>query len=177
LAFGEFADGSYIAVNVGVRLESETGGFMKSQHGKISALEDKACRHYLARHSVGRIGCYGEGRVYVVPITYAFEDDTIYGYSRPGQKIDYMRQHPEVCFEIDEIHGLRSWTSVIASGRFEELKGDAESQALRRLMQKISLVSDSQPESSLDLDFAGQFDKTIVFQIKIKSMSGRYENF
>ena len=149
---------------------------MKPQHGQIGSLEKSACRHYLERHTVGRLGCYGDGHAYVVPITYAFEDDTVYAYSKPGQKIDFMRKHPEVCFEIDEIQGLKNWTSVIALGRFEELSGDEAAQALRRMMQKIATASDSNSESGLDLDFAGQFDGAIVFQIKLKSMSGRYEN-
>ena len=58
---------------------------------------------------------------YVVPISFVYENGHIYSFSLIGHKVWAMREHPQVCFEVDEIHDPRSWWSVIAFGRYEEL--------------------------------------------------------
>ena len=70
---------------------------------------------------VGRIGCYLEGRTYIVPITYVFDGEAVYGHSAEGLKIRMMRTNPNVCFQVDQRENLANWRSVIAWGVFEEL--------------------------------------------------------
>ncbi|MEJ7679120.1 MAG: hypothetical protein WKG06_14955 [Segetibacter sp.] len=33
-----------------------------------------------------------------------------------------MRKNPELCFEVDIMHDMSDWKSIIARGTFEELK-------------------------------------------------------
>jgi uncharacterized protein len=47
---------------------------------------------------VGRIGCHGEGRTYVVPVTYVFDGEAVCAHSAEGLKIRIMRANPDVCF-------------------------------------------------------------------------------
>ena len=62
---------------------------------------------------MGRIGCFGHNRVYVVPITFVFQDGFIYAQSRAGMKVTFMRKHPSVCFQTDQIDAMNNWRSVI----------------------------------------------------------------
>jgi nitroimidazol reductase NimA-like FMN-containing flavoprotein (pyridoxamine 5'-phosphate oxidase superfamily) len=62
-----------------------------------------------------------EDQPYVVPISFVHQDGHIYSFSLIGDKIWAMREHPQVCLEVDEILNSRSWWSVIAFGRYEEL--------------------------------------------------------
>lgn len=52
---------------------------------------------------IGRIGCQSDSKVFVVPVTYVFDEKYIYAHSREGQKIQIMRKNPDVCFEVDSI--------------------------------------------------------------------------
>jgi nitroimidazol reductase NimA-like FMN-containing flavoprotein (pyridoxamine 5'-phosphate oxidase superfamily) len=51
----------------------------------------------------------------------------LYGFTTPGQKIEWMRENPLVCVEVDEVTAHNQWVSVIAYGRFEELTKTMES--------------------------------------------------
>jgi nitroimidazol reductase NimA-like FMN-containing flavoprotein (pyridoxamine 5'-phosphate oxidase superfamily) len=62
---------------------------------------------------IGRIGSYAHDRIYIVPVTYGYNDKYIYGHTIEGMKIIMMRSNPVVCFEVDQINDLNSWQSVI----------------------------------------------------------------
>ncbi|MBV9119447.1 MAG: pyridoxamine 5'-phosphate oxidase family protein [Chloroflexi bacterium] len=80
----------------------------------------------LVRNHHGRLACYSpsKGSCYVVPMSYAYRDGSIYLGTLRGQKLEYLREQPRgVCFEVDEITTDETWFSVIATGNFEELQG------------------------------------------------------
>jgi nitroimidazol reductase NimA-like FMN-containing flavoprotein (pyridoxamine 5'-phosphate oxidase superfamily) len=79
------------------------------------------CRRALEKANVGRLACTREGQPYVVPINYVFDDTFLYGFTTLGQKIEWMRSNPLVCFELDEVVGHNQWMSIIVFGRYEEL--------------------------------------------------------
>jgi hypothetical protein len=47
------------------------------------------------------------------------------------------RESPEVCFEVEDLRHLPTWSSVIIQGRYEELHGEAAASALDRLMTRL----------------------------------------
>lgn len=55
----------------------------------------------------------------MVPITYAYDGESLLGHSADGLKLRMMRRNPVVCVEIDHMDDLANWRSVIAQGRFE----------------------------------------------------------
>jgi hypothetical protein len=69
--------------------------------------------------TIGRIGCRDGDSVYVVPISFVRDDGCAYGHSAEGRKLTLMLAAPEVCFEVEDVHGLSDWRSVVARGRFE----------------------------------------------------------
>ena len=136
----------------------------------IGLLTDEEIEATLRRHRVGRIGCSANDRPYVVPITYAYDGEFVYGYSGLGRKIEVMREQPLVCFEVDEIDGDASWRGVIAEGVFEEISGDAARRdALERLKSVNGRNSGVVPRS-LDAD-----GPIVLFRIRLTERSGRFE--
>ncbi|WBM79337.1 pyridoxamine 5'-phosphate oxidase family protein [Cryobacterium breve] len=85
--------------------------------GELNAREIDAVLHTSV---VGRIGCHSDGRTYIVPITYAYDGDTVYAHSAAGTKVEMMRANPAVCFEVEQLDDLASWRTVVAWGEFEE---------------------------------------------------------
>ena len=91
----------------------------------------------LASQLVGRLGLI-EGEVpYVVPISYAYRDGDIYAHSAQGRKLDALRSHPEVCFEVDDVVSVDEWRSVIAWGTFEQLLGAEAREGLDVLLDRL----------------------------------------
>ncbi|MEB2785258.1 pyridoxamine 5'-phosphate oxidase family protein [Algoriphagus persicinus] len=132
---------------------------------------------------MGRIGCIEEGRPYIVPISYAFDNGYIYGHSIEGLKIKIMRNNPRVCFQVDSIENMTNWRSVIAWGEFEEMKNEDEYEfGMRILNNRLAPFVTSnavRPHNDNDknvLNYVVKGEKILVFRIKILEQSGRFEN-
>ena len=82
------------------------------------------------------MGCARDNQPYVVPIYFTYDGQHLYGFSTPGQKIEWMRSNPLVCLEVDERTSHDQWTSVIVSGRYQELPDTPEFAADRVRAQK-----------------------------------------
>ncbi|HYV90774.1 MAG TPA: pyridoxamine 5'-phosphate oxidase family protein [Chitinophagales bacterium] len=134
----------------------------------------------LRNEAIGRIGCSANGITYVVPITYVYEDGYIYAHSREGMKIQMMRLNPMVCFEIDKMDDFANWQSVVAWGRYEELKGHDQKMGLQKLVSKFSpmtLSETSMPTQEYEdahQNSAGPF-KAIIYRIKLLDKTGKFE--
>ncbi len=85
----------------------------------------------LGRNRLARIACVSEGQPYIVPIHFACDEDFIYGLSTTGQKIDWLRNNPRACVEVDEIVTAEQWACVVVLGRFEEVSDAPEQRATR----------------------------------------------
>ena len=55
----------------------------------------------LSKEVVGRIGCTDGQMVYVVPISYTYDGQYVYCHTHEGLKLQLMRKHARVCFEVD----------------------------------------------------------------------------
>ncbi len=96
------------------------------------------CRAALEKTNVGRLACARDNQPYLVPINFAFDGTYLYGFTTLGQKIEWMRSNPLVCFEIDEVVGHNEWMSIIVFGRYEELPDQPEFQ--NRLLRAHSFL-------------------------------------
>ncbi len=134
----------------------------------------------LHRQIVGRIGCTDGHMVYVVPISYVYDGEYIYCHTHDGMKVKMMRSNPKVCFEVDFLHDMANWQSVVAWGDFEELRDPA---GIRKALQKLHdrilpIVSSETVHLSPDWPFpVEQLDKItgITFRIRLTLKTGRFE--
>ena len=66
-------------------------------------LDSGQIENVLSENIVGRLGCHADGKTYVVPVSYAYDDKYIYVRTFEGMKISIMRKNPNVCFQVDSI--------------------------------------------------------------------------
>ena len=131
----------------------------------------------LRSEAIGRIGCCAFGQPYVVPITYAYDGESVYGHSREGLKLRMMRSNPSVCFEVDrtvEVSLVSTWQSVIALGTFSELaepEADLAMEILHRRIAPLVASETSLPDSRVH----GSGLPYSVFRILLRERSGRFE--
>jgi nitroimidazol reductase NimA-like FMN-containing flavoprotein (pyridoxamine 5'-phosphate oxidase superfamily) len=97
-------------------------------------------------------------------------------------KIDFLRENPECCFQVDVLKNLNSWKSVIAWGTFEELEGAQAEEAIQKLFDKVTPLIPGEtshpprmgPSSPMR---ASTFTKNpIIYRIILKEKTGRYED-
>ena len=130
---------------------------------------EKEGEELLTAARIGRLGCVDNGEPYVVPISYYFEDGSIYSHSLPGRKIDILRSHPRSCLQVDDIENDFNWRSAIAYGDFEEIHGPAERLAiLRKLLSRFPLLTPV--ESTMALDASAP--DSVVFRIRVDRITG-----
>lgn len=87
----------------------------------IRTLDEAECTTLLAENRVGYLACASDGRPYVVPIFFAYADNSLYAFSMPGKKVDWMRANPMVSVLVDARGEGREWRNVVVDGRYEEL--------------------------------------------------------
>jgi nitroimidazol reductase NimA-like FMN-containing flavoprotein (pyridoxamine 5'-phosphate oxidase superfamily) len=126
-----------------------------------------------------RLGCYAEGQIYVVPIGYAYDGTSLISHTGEGLKLRMMRQHPEVCVEIDSVKNLANWQSVIAWGRFQELQGVDATAAARALLDRFGPFMTSKTGHPWREMPDREFDRpdVVLFRIILHRKTGRFERY
>jgi nitroimidazol reductase NimA-like FMN-containing flavoprotein (pyridoxamine 5'-phosphate oxidase superfamily) len=124
---------------------------------------------------IGRIGCHVDGRTYVVPITYVYDGESIYGHSSEGQKIRMMRENPSVCFEVDHLDDLHTWRGVIAQGRYEELHGPEAERAMGLLLARVMPLMTSETSRPAQRPHGTGLGSAVIYRIALREKTGRFE--
>jgi nitroimidazol reductase NimA-like FMN-containing flavoprotein (pyridoxamine 5'-phosphate oxidase superfamily) len=151
-----------------------------SEARMLGKLSEDEIQDFLREEVTGRIGCHARGRTYVVPVTFAYEGDSVFGHAAEGLKIRMMRRNPRVCFEVDRIQDLANWKSVIAQGFFEELRGQASVDAMDLLIARLGNRAPSETGPSRDRrDRGPEGDadgrKLVTYRIVLTEKTGRFE--
>lgn len=109
----------------------------------VHEMTSEQCYGFLKRMKFGRLGCARDNQPYVVPIYFACDGKHLYCFSTEGQKIEWMRDNPLVCVEVDEVISHLDWKSVVVLGRYEELSDvsarTAEREYALELLQKRAM--------------------------------------
>jgi nitroimidazol reductase NimA-like FMN-containing flavoprotein (pyridoxamine 5'-phosphate oxidase superfamily) len=136
----------------------------------IHELSETDIDHILRNERIGRIGSTSVGHVQITPIVYGYDGTSIYGHSRFGRKIQYMRGNPEVCFEVEEVVDPVTWAVVVLHGRYMELDDLQERDVAMRC---ILAQAGGGPESSAVQAESGS--DLVIYRIVIDDRVGRRE--
>ncbi|HET7187383.1 MAG TPA: pyridoxamine 5'-phosphate oxidase family protein [Gemmatimonadaceae bacterium] len=142
---------------------------MKAAAPTFKTLETAESRTLLARHRVGRIAYALHDRIDIEPVHYVFDGDWLFGRTSMGTKLSTLSHHPWCAFEVDEVHALFDWTSVVAKGSFYLLDPEASTPGLygRALDLLMTLIPETfSPEDPVP-------HRTILFGIYVQEITGR----
>src|SRR6185295_10307374 len=149
----------------------------------IGKLTSEEIEELLHQQFIGHLGCQDKDTVYVVPVSYAYEEGKIYCHSFEGQKVEMMRNNPKVCFQVDEIKDRANWKSVITWGNFEEIDDEIERRkalhilSARRLPISSSITThlgETWPFTDEGANVLKGIDG-LFFRILLKEKTGEYE--
>ena len=143
----------------------------------IGELSEREIESLLHEEIVARIAYVDRrGYPYIVPITYAYDGNALFGYSPYGSKLEAMRDQPRVCAEVDRVRDAANWFSVVALGRFDELRGDAAIDAVRRISERLATVAavDAGPDAARRTYVEWLGAAGIAYRIRIDHKHGRF---
>lgn len=142
---------------------------MKSAAPIFSQLDEADARALLARHHVGRIAYSLHDRTDIEPVHYAYDGEWIFGRTSMGTKLAMLAHHPWCAFEVDEVHGVFDWRSVVVKGSFHLL--DPEAGSPDTYGRALDLLSALIPETFSPDDPVPH--RTILFGVYVREISGR----
>jgi hypothetical protein len=124
---------------------------------------------FLRGQRIARLGCHADGVTYVVPLIYAYDENTVVAVTTDGRKTAMLRENPRVCVEVDEYDtdGRGSWRSVIAQGTYEELAGEGIEAALALLRERFARAAGRAAEPR------PLGENVVVLRITLDEVSGR----
>lgn len=146
----------------------------------LGQLNDTQIKNILSSQVVERLACTDGKQPYIVPVTYTYDGEYIYGQSSEGTKLKMLRKNPTVCFEVDMMTDMRNWQSVIVYGKFEELKDEKAKKARDILFGRVFSLMTSSTIHAYGHEETGKIDdstriKHVMYRIKIKKVTGRFE--
>jgi len=148
-------------------------------------LTNTQINNILSSQVVGRLACTDGNRPYIVPVTFAFDGEYIYGQTNEGTKLKILRKNPNVCFEVDMLIDIWNWQSVIIYGKFEELFNDQAEKAKAILVRRVfPMMTSSSIHHHYERETNGNGNgipddearfKSIFYRIKLSKVTGRFE--
>ncbi|RLB15534.1 MAG: pyridoxamine 5'-phosphate oxidase family protein [Deltaproteobacteria bacterium] len=149
---------------------------MRRKEKEIS--DEAGIKAIIAKTNVCRLGMVNGSKPYIVPLCFGYHDNVLYFHgSLKGQKIDFIRKNPNVCFEFDivnqpvESENACDWSmqyqSVIGFGKAVLIESsDEKRKALSMIMAQYSEKQFQFPENMLKA--------TAVIKVEIESMTGKH---
>jgi nitroimidazol reductase NimA-like FMN-containing flavoprotein (pyridoxamine 5'-phosphate oxidase superfamily) len=100
----------------------------------IHELSPGDCADVLSRANLARLACCRMNQPYVVPVSFAYDprQACLFSFSAIGKKIEWMRENPNVCLEVDDVDDRFNWTTIVVFGRFDEIADSAKDRELRQ---------------------------------------------
>ncbi|HMU09793.1 MAG TPA: pyridoxamine 5'-phosphate oxidase family protein [Ferruginibacter sp.] len=146
----------------------------------LGELNDMEINNVLSSQVLGRLACTDGKQPYIVPLTYTYDGEYIYGQINEGMKLDLLRKNPKICFEVDMMTDMRNWRSVLVFGEFQELKNRDAEKAKDVLFNRVFSLMTSSTIHTHEHEEKGKIDdsnrvKHIMYRIKIKKLTGRFE--
>ena len=103
----------------------------------MGVIAEETCIELMASTPVGRIAYTVQGHPMVVPVNFAWHEDSVVFRTLAGEKLEAAAEGQRVCFQIDHWEGdRRSGWSVAVVGPAREVTNFAE----REQLENIGLV-------------------------------------
>lgn len=145
-------------------------------------------KEILNQSEVCRVALCDDGKPYIVPMNFGYQDQTLYLHSATqGRKIDILRKNNNLCFQADIKTGLitskipcdwgMTYLSVIGSGKAYFLHDPADKKgALDLIMNKYSPGTSSSPEKTFQYSDEAMGSVTII-KVEIEEITGKKSGF
>ena len=132
----------------------------------------------LAQSTICRIAMIDKGEPYLLPFNYGYKDKCIYIHSASrGKKIDVLRAHPRVCFEVEQKTDLIKGPSACDwSTLYRSIIGYGEIEIITDFEKKkegLEIIMAQHGGSELTDFKEKNVEAVVILKLTIDSMSGK----
>jgi uncharacterized protein len=139
---------------------------------EVKELSDDEIVELLKRTGYGHLACSRDGKPYMVPIHFAFDNGAIYVYTTEGKKYEIIKDNPRVCLQAEEVIDNQHWQSVIVDGEAQQILDEAERERAMKLI--VAVNPTLTPAVSVRwLDNWVRENIEVIYRIYPLQMSGR----
>lgn len=138
----------------------------------IDEMSLKESQDLLQKVGHGHLGCVDEGKPYVVPMHYYLEGSDVYLFTTEGMKTQCMDANPDVCLQVEEVHDLLHWRSVVVTGRAERLTQQQDIDRARQFIKEQNPTL-SPAINRTWIDAWGRAEVVAIYRIHPSEMTGR----
>ena len=141
----------------------------------IHELTPAQCREILARTTIARLACARADQPYIVPVSLAFDADSdyLFGFSSVGRKVDWMRENPLVCVEVEDVADRFHWATVVVFGRYEEITDAAGHGPIRQRALDLFAQRDEWWLPGAARVGPNEHHAILLYRIRIETITGR----
>jgi nitroimidazol reductase NimA-like FMN-containing flavoprotein (pyridoxamine 5'-phosphate oxidase superfamily) len=144
----------------------------------LGELDMAAIEEVLRSETVARLGCIANGWPYIVPVSYVYDGEFVYGHSDEGLKLRAMRENPRVCLEVEQLRSVTNWRTVVLRGLFEQLSSEDEERAVGLFTARLGRV-DTSANARLtmqeEVERQEGIRRPIPFRVRVEERTGRFE--
>ena len=139
---------------------------------KVKAMSRPEIVALLRRGKAGHLGCSRDNHPYVVPMNYAFDSECLYFFTTEGTKTEYIAANSEVCFQVEEVADVRSWSSVMALGPAERIHKLQEMEyAMRLIAERNPTLEPAVNETKIGS--RRRLNNIAIYRVRPHSLHGR----
>jgi uncharacterized protein len=120
----------------------------------------------------GHLGFIHEGKPCMMPMHYYLENSDIYLFTTVGMKTHDMDTDPDICLQVEELHGSKHWRSAIVMGQAKHV---TEQREIDRVMA-LAKQRDSTLSPAVNRTWTDSWRRAEVlsiYRIESGEMSGR----
>ena len=141
----------------------------------VHDLNQAECADVLLRSDFGRLACARDAQPYIVPIHFSFDAGLrcLYAFSTVGQKIEWMRENPKVCVEVEDIADKDHWTTILVFGRYEEMTDSPTDREARRRAQELFQRRPEWWFPAAAKPSSGEHAGMVLYRIQAERITGR----
>lgn len=140
---------------------------------QVEEMTTDEAEELIARVGYGHLGCSLRDVPYIVPIHYAYAKPFVYIYTTEGHKYEIIRENPNVCLQVEDVHDNTDWKSVMIIGFAHKVTDAMERKKARTMIAKNN--PSLTPAISIRwMDNWVRENREVVFRIEPVSITGRY---
>ena len=137
----------------------------------IRTLSADECHALLASHHIGRLAYAYKQRVDIEPLHYVADGEWLYLRTAHGSKVSMLEHQPWVALEVDEVHGLFDWQSVVVHGSVQMLDPLGGPEAETRWQHAVETFRRIVPQAFARGDPTPQRD--VMLRVHMSHVEGR----
>lgn len=138
----------------------------------IREMAETDIRNMIQHSPMGRLAYIHGNRPVIVPMSFRFSGGALYSFTTAGRKTEALRGNDAVCVLFDNIVSRTQWRTVVVHGRYREIAGEDECEAIVKLLADEPLWWEPGYTRTITSEGGERRLEPVFFRVDIESATG-----